>query len=449
MNPSKLLPNNPRRWFVCAATILIFGFVLPVNLEADTPGSTNVIRKAAQIRDLSVEQAGQHLPVQLHGVVTFFDTNLFMRFIQDDTAGIYLFPYSATNELVLAAGESVELEGTTDPGEFAPVVHPTRITVLGTGPLPPAKPVTYQQLASGEQDSQFVETHGVVRAVTFDPQTKYYAVEIETSSGRVTVLVAKLPVPDPATLIDSTVEARGVCATRFTTRRQLFDVRLLLPRPEDLVVESAAPKNPFADTPLRPISQLLQFSPHSPLGHRVKVAGTVICAQDETLFIQNGTDGLYVQTRDAGSLLPGDRVEVLGFPDRGEYSPMLKDAIFRKTGSGPMPVPQIITVADALTGNYDSQLVRIKAKILDRARLSPDEFLVLQADDFIFLAYRERKSRGVDFGYLQNGNDVDVTGVCRIEVGNQWAVGANWRAKSFNLLVRWPRDIEVLSEASR
>jgi hypothetical protein len=50
---------------------------------------------------------------------------------------------------------------------------------------------------------------------------------------------------------------------------------------------------------------------------------------------------------------------------------------------------------------------------------------------------------------LQNGNDVDVTGVCRIEVGNQWAVGANWRAKSFNLLVRWPRDIEVLSEASK
>jgi hypothetical protein len=372
-----------------------------------------------------------------------------MRFIQDDTAGIYLFPYSATNEPVLAAGELVELEGTTDPGEFAPVVHPTRITVLGKGTFPPAKPVSYEQLASGEQDSQFVETHGVVRAVNFDPQTKYYAVEIETSCGRVTALVPQLPIKDPARLVDSTVDAHGVCATRFTTRRQLFDVRLLLPRPTDLVVQTAAPENPFDNTTLRPMSQLLQFSPHSPLGHRVKVAGTVICAQDETLYVQNEAEGLYVQTRNASSLLPGDQVEVLGFPARGEYSPMLKDAIFRKTGSGPIPVPQTITVAEALTGNYDSQLVRVKARILDRARLSPDEFLVLQADDFIFLAYRERKSQGVNFGYLQNGDEVAVTGVCRIEVGSQWRVGADWRAKSFNLLIRWPRDIEVLSKPSK
>ena len=444
-------PSSRSGRFQPSVVVLILAGCLAcaLALKADDLGSTNGIHKAEAIRDLTVTQAGQHYPVQLQGVVTFFDTNLFMRFIQDDTAGIYFFPYSATNEPVLAAGQLVELDGNTGPGEFAPVVHPSRITILGTGAFPPAKPVSYQQLASGEQDSQFVEIHGIVHAVDFDPQTKYYSVEIETGNGRVTALVAQLPVADKDRLVDSTVQARGVCATRFTLRRQLFDVRLLLPRPADLAIESPAPENPFATTSLRPISQLLQFAPHSPLGHRVKVAGTVIYAQDNTIYIENETDGLYVQTRDVGSLLPGDRVEALGFPARGEYSPMLKDAIFRKTGSdSTVPVPQDITVADALKGTYDCRLVRIQAKILDRARLSPDEFLVLQSDGFIFLAYQERRTSGVNFAYLQNGATVMVTGVCRIEVGNQWGVGTDWRAKSFNLLVRWPRDIEVASTAS-
>ncbi|HUA38359.1 MAG TPA: hypothetical protein VMA35_08155 [Candidatus Sulfopaludibacter sp.] len=429
--------------------ILVWCFASALALKADDLGSTNAIFKAETVRDLTVTQAGRHYPVQLQGVITFFDTNLFMRFIQDDTAGIYFFPYSATNEPVLAAGQLVELDGTTDPGEFAPVVHPSRITVLGAGTFPPAKLVSYEQLASGEQDSQFVEIHGIVHAVAFDPQTKYYSVEIETGCGRVTALVGQLPVANMDLLVDSTVQVRGVCATSFTLRRQLFNVRLLVPRPADLAIESPAPARPFAATPLRPISQLLQFAPHSPLGHRVKVAGTVIYAQDDTIYIENKTDGLCVQTSDAGSLLPGDQVEVLGFPAKGEYSPMLKDATFRKIGSSPaVPVPQTITVADALKGTYDCQLVRIQARILDRARLSPDEFLVLQSDGFIFLAYRERRTSGVDFAYLPNGATVAVTGVCRIEVGNEWRVGTGWRANSFNLLVRGPRDTEVISQPS-
>ncbi len=56
---------------------------------------------------------------------------------------------------------------------------------------------------------------------------------------------------------------------------------------------------------------------------------------DSALYIEDETEGLYVETQQAGPLLPGDRVEVLGFPAQGEYTPMLRDAVFRKTGSGP------------------------------------------------------------------------------------------------------------------
>src|SRR5438093_1387919 len=54
-------------------------------------------------------------------------------------------------------GQRVEVVGTTSPGEYAPIVVPERVSVLGEAPLPNPKPVTYEQLASGQEDSQFVE----------------------------------------------------------------------------------------------------------------------------------------------------------------------------------------------------------------------------------------------------------------------------------------------------
>src|SRR5437879_5941199 len=77
------------------------------------------------------------------------------------------------------------------------------------------KPVTFQRLASGQEDSQFVEIHGIVRtAVTSDEQSKQQLIEIATGSGRLTACVQdlKLPLQD---LVDSTVRVRGVCETLF------------------------------------------------------------------------------------------------------------------------------------------------------------------------------------------------------------------------------------------
>src|ERR1019366_5685355 len=112
--------------------------------------------------------------------------------------------------------------------------------------------------------------------------------------------------------------------------------RLLVPRPEDLVIETPAASDPFA-IPTQPIERLMQFMPRGPYGHRVKVVGTVIYAfDDNNVYIQDQTEGLHVQSKQAGLLAVGDRVEALGFPAKGEYIPMLQDAVFRKIGSGPV-----------------------------------------------------------------------------------------------------------------
>ena len=412
------------------------------------PAPTNLLETAAQIRQLTPAQAAMHYPVRVQGVLTFFDQSQFFRFVQDDTAGIYFYLDDAglSNSPDLMAGKQVEIDGETSPGEYAPIVTPRQIKILGEGTFPVARPVSFEQVASGEEDSQFVEIHGIVRSVQWNEAIKYYVMGIATGGGRLTALVAKLPVANGDSLVDSTVRIRGVCTTRFNLQRQLFDSRLLVPRPEDLAVETPAPANPF-DIPARPMEQLLQFAPQGSYGHRVKVVGTVIYREDDNvLYIEDETEGLYVETKQAGSLMPGDHVEVLGFPAKGEYTPMLQDALFRKTGYDQLPVPDPVTVDQAMNGKHDCRLVQIEATVLDRTHHSVEQFLVLQSGDFIFNAYLQRKGTGTDFAYLQNGSKVDITGVCLIEMGNDWHVGPDWRAKSFRILLRSANDITLLKE---
>ncbi len=403
---------------------------------------------AAQIRDLSPEEAARRYPIHIRGVLTFSDQSQFLRFVQDETAGIYVYASDAIYDPTLKAGDLVEITGHSNRGEYAPIIDASRVARVGQGALPNPKPVAIEQLTSGQEDSQFLEIRGLVRAVEYDTQSKYYLASLSTSGQAVTVMIKKLPVANPDDLVDSVVRARGVAVTRFNLRRQAFNSRVLAPRSEDLIVE----KPPVGDTyasPARPISSLLQFSPAGAYGHRVKVAGTVIYRQaPDLLYIEDHDTGLSVRTVQGGNLLPGDHVEVLGFAAMGDYNPMLEDAVFRKTGSDPLPKPDLVTTDEALNGRHDCRLVRLQADVIDRAHHSQDQFLVLQSPGgFIFHAYLERKGRGVDFAYIRNASTVAVTGVCVIDPGAEWHAGEDWRAKSFRLLLRSPGDIELLQAA--
>jgi PAS domain S-box-containing protein len=425
--------------------IRIIGCIALLSTAARGQSSlTNELTTAEQVRQLTPAQAALHYPVRLRGVVTFCDANNYYYFVQDESAGIYFRLDPSAGGPPLAAGQVIGIQGEADPGEFAPVVMARNVQIFGSGTFPTAQSVSFEQIASGQDDSQFVEIQGTVRAAQFDTVSGFYLVDIATGGGRVTAYAKQLPV-GRSDLVDSTVSVRGVCVTEFNHQRQLFDIRLLVPRSSDLVIQSVAPKSPF-DASTLPIERLLQFTPQGPYGHRVKVSGTVIYRQDDdVLYIEDPTEGLYVETRQPGPLLPGDVVEVLGFPAKGEYTPMLQDGIFHKIGSSSIPEPVSIDTDEALKGTYDCRLVRMEATILDRARHSREQFLVLQTPSgFIFHAYLERKSPGTDFAYLENGTKVAITGVCLIETGNSWQAGQAWRAKSFRILMRSAGDVFVL-----
>ena len=401
----------------------------------------------AAVRALTAEQTREKIPVRLHGVVTFFDENLFSRFIQDETAGIYFqFPLNVAPPLLLP-GQVVELTGVASPGEYAPVVEVQSVKVTGERALPAAKPVRYEQLAIGTEDSQFVEIAGIVRSVRKLESSEYSQIEIVTGGGRLLIFAKALPVKQSEELLDSTVRVRGVCSTQFNHQRQLFAIRLMVPRPDDLKIEIAAPEAPFA-VPARPIGSLLQFAPQETYGHRVKVTGTVSYFEPGVaIFLQSGAHGVEIQTKATAPLHLGDQVEVLGFVSQGDYTPLLQDSVYRKISDGAPPVPALLTADEALKGDYDCRLIQLAAVLIDRTQHGAEQFLILQQSNFIFQATL-KPSAGMDnFAKLQNGSRVAVTGVCRIDPG-EWRAGEDWRAKSFTIQLRSIADVRLVEAPS-
>ncbi|MGA2176844.1 MAG: ATP-binding protein [Verrucomicrobiota bacterium] len=405
--------------------------------------SAEELRTVEAIRKLTVAQTEQRIPVHLRGVVTFFDERLYSRFIQDDTAGIYLQFPANIGPPPLMPGQLVEVTGACSPGEYAPVVVVDRVQVVGEAPLPPPAVATYEQLASGGEDSQFIEITGIVRSARLLENPPYYQIEIATGGGRLLVFAKELPVKRTDELLDNTVQVRGVCSTKFNHKRQLFAIRLMVPRPEDLEVKNPAPKDPYAAA-TRPIGSLLQFAPQESYGHRVKVAGTVIYyAPGEAIFLQDGELAVEVQTKQRDPLQLGDRVEVLGFVSRGEYTPRLQDAAYRRIASGQPPEPVVLTPDEALKGNHDCRLIQVAARVLDRTQHGAERHLILQDGGFIFHAYLKQAEGEDAFAGLANGSRVAVTGVCQIDPG-EWEAGEAWRAKTFRIELRSAADVVLL-----
>ncbi len=441
MTPDTLKPipafAAPRRVLLL---LVIFAFALLESSAQTLPGE---IHSVTQVRGLTPAQTQQKIPVRLHGVITFFDENLYSHFIQDETAGIYLqFPLGVSVQ-PLNAGQSVEITGSASPGEYAPVVLVDKINVTGQSPLPEAKPVTYEQLASGAEDSQFVQITGIVRSVRKSDTPPYFEIEIVTGGGRLIIYARDLPVKRPEDLVDATIRARGVCSTKFNHKRQLFAIRLMVPRPDDLQVDLPAPQDPF-EIPARPADSLLQFTTQESYGHRVKIAGTVTYFDPgKTMYLQDSEHGVQVETKSTNAVVSGDQVEVLGFVGQGDYTPVLQDSVYRKTAANQPVKPAEVTPDEALTGNYDCELVHLTARIIDRTRNGAENYLLLQNGQAIFQASLKGSAAQDSFAPVLNGSLVSVTGVCRIDPG-EWFSGPDWRAKSFNILLRSSADVVVL-----
>jgi signal transduction histidine kinase len=392
------------------------------------------------------EAAGQ--PVLIRGVVTCALPDFEAAVVQDATSGIYIDRWNPSLGGPPQVGEEVGVEGVTDPGQFAPLIHAVRITRLGTRDLPPPVRPYWDQLINGSLDTQFVEIEGIVTAVRADGLT------LLTHGGKINALVYGANGATNGLALkpfeSALVRMRGCLFASWDPATHQVNVREVRMFAPSVTVVDPAPADAFAVTP-KHVTDLLQFDPQASALRRVKVSGQIMHERDGEYYAMEGTNGFRFIPKEAMSLQVGDRVEVVGFPNLTGPSPVLHEALARRTGTAPLPGARPLGADSLFRAENDARRVSVNAELLNLSR--DRRTLELQAGLQRFDAHLDGdggsasprpassaagRMRELD---LPLGSRLELTGVYAGSGGNR-AIGAD--VANFELLLNSAGDIRVL-----
>ena len=387
-----------------------------------------------QIRRLGPEEAARGYPVHIRAVITYYNFSAGDLFIEDTHEGIWVEP--GQNKLDLHIGEFVEVEGISGPGDLAPEIEHARFRKLGEAPMPTPRKVTGDELASGRQDSQWIEAEGVVRSAAEREGGLVLSVSFGAFDCRVFVLNHP---PLPADLIDTRVRIQGVFGGLYDSdTSRILGFQVLVPSWSDVHILERAPQGLFA-LPLRPIRLLLRLTPEGAFTHRVRVQGTVLLQRPgQFVSLREQGEALWVRTTQTLPLNVGDVIDAVGFPAPGDYMPEMRDAFIQRIGAGPAPQPVAENAERLQQGFRSAELVRLTARLLNHTTLPSTEVLELQTGPVTFRAELHTRRGQPHLSSLRNGSLLQVTGVSRVEVND------NHDPTGFGILLRSPDDVVVL-----
>lgn len=397
-----------------------------------------VLTTTEQIRWLKPEEAARRYPVKVRVVVTFVlgEGDGTSGNIQDGTGGIYAWHLVSSNPgHAVKPGDYCEVEGDSSAGEFSPGIYCHRLRILGRGEFPePVRP-TWDELASGSLDAQWVEVEGMVLSATNQH------LEIGTQGGQI---VCFIPGSEPLDrFVNAVVRVRGVVVADWDQARHVQGLHLNLPSEAFVSLETPPPSDPFS-LPVRAIKELLFYDPGESAFRREKVLGQIVGIRDGVCYLSDGTNGLRLNPKDDHRLVVGDTVEAVGFPeiDSSTEPPViaLREAVLKLTGRRPLPPARQIGPVNLLDSGHDSTRVYLDAELVHASTYGTDQILELEAGARTFFA-RLNTSAGT-IPSLPDGSRVEVTGVYLFNNGK-----ANGRVEAgpFELLLNSPSDVRVLA----
>jgi signal transduction histidine kinase/CheY-like chemotaxis protein len=372
-----------------------------------------------------------------------------VTFFQDETAGIFV--WIEQTDLPVTVGSLVEVDGNTTPGDFAPSIEHARIRILGHAALPEPGRKSLQDLLTGKEDSQWIAVNGIVHSVTLEDRLPpdmrkgppQLVLGIASGNSKLKVRIRDFRHDrDYSYLIDSSVTVRGACGTLFNDRRQLVGIQIFAPSVADVTVDLPSTADPYS-LPVLPVNSLMQFTPAQVSGRRMRVQGIVTWHDPgHSIFIQDDSGGLVVESQQVTSAEPGDLVDAIGFPTTGSYAPILQDGGYRKIGRRVAPAPFDLTAATSLSGDHDAELVKINGRLLDQSVRGKRRVFTLQLGAFTFTAQVLEQAVTDQVRSIRIGSQLQILGVWSVETDEYR------RPTAYRVLLRSAGDIMVLQRAS-
>jgi signal transduction histidine kinase/CheY-like chemotaxis protein len=407
--------------------------------EKPAPAAPSKLRLAEQVLELGNEQAAHARPVRLFGVVTWAHPGVRFFYVNDASGGIRVVLDENQGPMPVQ-GNTIEVEGVSAAGDFAPIVKASSVTVAGSLGMPEAQDVTLEQALTGIEEGQWVELRGYLREIGRDGP--WARLRLTTSAGE---FAAYLPPSDQlAALVGSVVHLRGVCSAVANDRQELVGIQLWVPSSSSdyIQVEQAALPDPFS-VPERSIASLRRFSTLQAINRRVRISGGVLLQiPGRYLYVQDGTDSLQVLSRDTAPLDLGDQVEVVGFPGREGSRLVLREAVYRRRTAGAELPPIVLATVEALQDDLDGHLVRVVGVLLDTTNRANEVRLVIQAGKAVFEVVWDHGGADGGQGQWIPGSRLALTGIYQIQFDEYR------HPRAFQVQLRTSRDVQVLSRPS-
>jgi signal transduction histidine kinase len=406
-----------------------------VEPERETPGAPLPLVNISQVQTMPVGDARRQLPVRIRGVVTGSNRGDHWVSLQDDTRGIFVDSSSLSNSFP-AHAEVWEVVGHTAPGNFAPVVVAEHTERLGQGRMPePARP-TCNELANGSMDVQWVEFQGLVSGVQSNRLT------LVLPEGSLEVQMENHFEPELKGYQQALVRIRGTLFAIWNADTREVQFGSLLMRNASVNVDTSSRADPF-EAAAKTARDLLLFDAQASAFRPVKVRAQVLFAEPQGLFTVDEGMGLRVLAAETAKLRPGDLIEAVGYPEIGGPSPLLRQALVRKTGTALLPKPMPLAGPDLVRKGLDSTLVRVEGKLMAMHSEQDSSVLEIHSDGQFFVA-RVRLGAKAHLS-LRLGSQLQLTGVYA-ETGRNRRLAS--QVEAFELLLNSPLNIIVLSQPS-
>jgi diguanylate cyclase (GGDEF)-like protein len=399
---------------------------------------------AGEVHDLTSFDARRRYPVHLRVTCVVCFAHWHGFFVSDGSSGVFVeMKNQALLTSAIHSGQLLDIVGVTGPGDYAPIVDQATVRVIREVPLPPARLVSIDRLTSGIEDGQWVAFEGTVRSA----EIREGMLNLVVASGRMQIGVATTldNKTDFNWLVHARVRISAGTGPVFNKRGQILGVNAYAPSQKSIQILQPAPADPFS-IPLSPVSRVFDYVPGAGSDHLVRIRGVVTARWGQTVFISDSIQGVSVLSNEMVALKPGDLVEAVGFPSLGDTSHTIEGATFKQFGTAPVPVLKSLTVEEALSGNFDGELVRMDGRLIGQQVATDQTTLLVDQGGTVFSAILPRELKEQLLTGLQDGSRIQLTGICVI---SETKTSRHYRLPTaFQILLRTPGDVVVRQQPS-
>jgi PAS domain S-box-containing protein len=295
--------------------------------SGDSParGKQSLLTTADSVRRLAVDQAQLGNPIRIQGIVTYYDPDWPILYINDESGGIYV--ELAQPDRSLKFGQKVEIVGISAQGSILPIVEKAHIKSLGSSGLPPLRKVSLATLNVKRDDSQWMQIEGIVHNAYQEGQ--YSILEVYDGKIKIQIRIRELFNKISADgLIDAKVRIQGVLAVTTDSALKPIGFELRVPREADFSIIEP-PEKASGQLPVTSIAMLQKQWKSRPPQRRIRIQGTVMPGNSlGTLLVQDKTGIIEAQTLFTRPIAPGDEVDLSGFADLSSDRPRIVSAIY-------------------------------------------------------------------------------------------------------------------------